>query len=71
VDLDLVAENGFDFIGELKQSCPELPVIATTSAPQPVVFDAAKLAGAVEALRKPINLEWRSAINRVRTERRA
>jgi len=68
IDLDLPGQDGFSLIREFRQQFPELPVIAISGVFQAHVLESAKLVGAAEALRKPINAEWLAAIRRVRSD---
>lgn len=69
VDVDLPGGDGVSLIRELRQAFPDLPVIAITDVQRPDTLDFAKLLGATDALRKPINSEWNPAIARVRSLR--
>jgi CheY-like chemotaxis protein len=67
VDLNLPGQDGFSLIMEMRQQFPDLPVIAISGVFQEHVLDSAKAVGAVDALRKPITPEWKTAIARVRS----
>jgi CheY-like chemotaxis protein len=66
VDLKLPVEDGFTFIRELHENVPELPVIAMTAVYGPDGLQRARAAGAFDALLKPIDDGWDSAIARAR-----
>jgi CheY-like chemotaxis protein len=66
IDLKLPGEDGFTLIRELHQSVPELPVIAMTAVYGPEGLQQARAAGAFDALMKPIDRKWDSAIARAR-----
>jgi len=66
VDLKLPGEDGFSLIRELHQNVPALPVIAVTAVYGRDGLQRARAAGAFDALMKPIDAEWNSAIARAR-----
>ena len=66
IDLDLSGRDGFSLIREMHQKFPELPVIATSGAPQDDWLQSARDLGAADALRKPITRAWRDAIPVIR-----
>ena len=66
VDLDLPGQDGFSLIGELRAAFPKLPVIAMSGVCQGAALQSAKLVGAADALAKPIDLTWLTAIARER-----
>ena len=66
VDLDLPVMNGFDLISELRKKHPRLPVIAMSGVASEAVLEAAKLFGAADVLSKPITIEWKATVKRVR-----
>jgi FixJ family two-component response regulator len=68
VDLDLRGQDGHSLICEMCQQFPDLPVIAMGGISQEHVFESANAVGAVDALRKPITPEWKTAIARVRSK---
>jgi CheY-like chemotaxis protein len=66
VDLDLPGQDGFSLIREMRQSFPELPIIAISGVLQKNVLESATAFGAAETLQKPITPEWKVAMARVR-----
>ena len=69
VDLNLPGQDGFSFIVDLRSKYPQLPVIAISGVSSLDVLESAKVLGAKEALRKPIDCEWGDAIRRARGPR--
>lgn len=71
VDLDLPGVDGFQLIRELHRHFPDLPTIAISGVYQRDVLESSKVLGAVEALQKPITVEWNAALARARQRRSA
>jgi CheY-like chemotaxis protein len=66
VDLDFKGKDGLSLIQKLRESFPELPIIAISSVLSPNETDQAKQLGAVEVLHKPITPAWKPVVERVR-----
>ena len=64
VDLELPDGEGPAFIRDLRESFPDLPVIAVSGT-------SARIVGEVDVLRKPVTSEWRATIARARLARSA
>jgi DNA-binding NtrC family response regulator len=62
VDLNLPDCNGFELIGEMHQSRPELPILAFSGVYSRNVLESAKAFGAVDVLTKPPTPEWAAAV---------
>jgi len=69
VDLDLPGEDGFALIRKLRDTVPELSIIAVSSALHSLSLEDARKLGAVEVLKKPITPEWKPVVERVRERR--
>jgi CheY-like chemotaxis protein len=64
IDVDLPGRDGLALIRDLRQRCPDLPTIAITGSVPDPRLETARALGAVDALRKPITVEWTRAIDR-------
>jgi DNA-binding NtrC family response regulator len=69
VGLDLHDKNGFDLISAIREVDASLPIIAISGVGSNAFLERAKLFGAKETLRKPVDEDWLSSINRVRRYR--
>jgi CheY-like chemotaxis protein len=69
VDLDLPGGAGFDLIRRLRQSVPQLQIIAITNAAHSLSAEDAKKLGVAEVLRKPITPAWKPVVERIRARR--
>lgn len=69
IDLDLPGEDGFALIRKLRDTVPELSIIAISSAGHSLTIEDARKLGAVEVLKKPITPEWKPVVERVRERR--
>ena len=63
VDLDQPDGTGFDLIGTLRRSVPDLQIIAVTNAISSLSSEDAKKLGVVEVLRKPITADWKPIVD--------
>ena len=70
VDLDFKGKDGLSLIQKLRESFPDLPIIAISSSLTPTETDRAKQLGVVEVLQKPITPEWKPVVERVRAPRK-
>lgn len=70
VDLDLPGEDGFALIRKLRQTMPEISIIAISSEFHNITPEQAEKLGAVEVLTKPITPAWKPVVERIRSERR-
>ena len=68
VDLDLPGEDGFALIRKLRDTVPELSIIAVSSALHSLTLEDARRLGAVEVLRKPITPDWKPVVERIRQQ---
>jgi len=68
VDLDLRGKDGLSLIERLRESFPDLPIIAISSVLTPTETDKAKQLGVVEVLQKPITPAWKPVVERVRAK---
>jgi CheY-like chemotaxis protein len=66
VDLDFKGNDGLSLIQGLRESFPDLPIIAISSVVTAIGTDVAEQIGAVEVLRKPITAAWKPIVERVR-----
>ena len=71
VDLDLKGHEGLALIQRLRETFPQLPVIAVSSALAATDITRAKRLGIAEVLQKPITAEWKPVVERVRSQARA
>ena len=71
VDLDMKGKDGLSLIQELRESFPELPIIAISSVLSGRKFVDAMELGVVEVLHKPITPEWKPVVERIRGMRGA
>jgi len=69
VDLDLAAGAGFDLIRTLRRSVPVLQIIAITNATYSLSPEDAQKLGVVAVLKKPITLDWKPVVERIRARR--
>jgi DNA-binding NtrC family response regulator len=69
VDLDLKGKDGLSLIQELRESFPDLPVIAISSVLSGREVEDAMELGAVEFLQKPITPGWKAVVERIRATR--
>jgi CheY-like chemotaxis protein len=70
VDLDLRGEDGFALIRKLRDTVPELSIIAISSAARNLTREDATKLGVVEVLTKPITPEWKPVVEKIRAMRR-
>jgi len=70
VDLDLKGKDGLSLIQKLRQTFPDLPIIAISSVLSGRELDDARELGAVEVLHKPITPDWKPVVERIRATRR-
>lgn len=66
VDLDLKGKDGLSLIQKLRESFPDLPIIAISSVLSGRELDDAMELGAVEVLHKPITADWKPVVERIR-----
>jgi len=66
IDLDLKGKDGLSLIQHLRESFPDLPVIAISSVLSGREIEDAMELGAVEVLHKPITPDWKSVVERIR-----
>ena len=66
IDLDLPGIDGFALITRMRESFPNVPVIAISGVIRSAALESARAFGATEVLSKPISTEWTAAIERVR-----
>jgi response regulator of citrate/malate metabolism len=68
VGLDLPGD-GYALIQKLHDANPDLLIIAIAGALKASVLEATKELGIIEALKKPITLEWKPVVERIRARR--
>jgi CheY-like chemotaxis protein len=71
VDLDLKGEDGLMLIQQLRESFPDLPIIAISSVLSGQQVENAKSLGVAEVLHKPITPEWKPVVERIRAMKRS
>jgi CheY-like chemotaxis protein len=67
IDLDLKGTDGLSLIQKLRESFPDLPIIAISSVLSGRELEDAMELGVVEVLRKPITPDWKPVVERIRT----
>ena len=66
IDLDLKGKNGLSLIQKLRESFPDLPIIAISSVLSGRELEDAMELGVVEVLHKPITPDWKPVVERIR-----
>lgn len=58
LDLHMPGKSGLEVLREMKQACPEVPVVLISGNPTPSAKDEARRLGACDFLAKPINWNY-------------
>ena len=66
VDLNLPGISGFDLIQAIRSLDAGLPIIAVSGVLAEAPLETARYFGASETLRKPVTLDWKATIDRLR-----
>jgi two-component system sensor histidine kinase/response regulator len=66
IDLDLKGKAGLLLIQQLRESFPDLAIIAISGTLSGHELEAARSLGIVEVLQKPITRDWKPVVERVR-----
>jgi CheY-like chemotaxis protein len=69
IDLDLKGKDGLSLIQHLRESFPDLPIIAISSVLSGREREDAMELGVAEILHKPITPAWKPVVERIRATR--
>ena len=69
VDLDLKGKDGLSLIQKMRESFPEVSIIAISSLLTGGDLDAARKLGVAEILHKPITADWKPVVERIRARK--
>jgi len=69
VDLDLKGKEGLSLIQRLRESFPEISIIAINTTLTGGELDAARKLGVAEVLQKPITPAWKPLVERLRARK--